>query len=358
MSFISGSILIDAPASALNNSGEKISGTRLQENTVATKYIRNRENETYPYVSAQALRYWLRATLENTDPEWKYLSPHRENKVSYTDGNPISWWDDDLLGYMRASGDKKQEDEAQKKGFTPREVNADKKLVTITRAAPFRASTLVSLAPVQLTNDFGAMTRHEGDPVPYEHQFYKAILQGLFSLDLGMAGKFYYRRRTGFQNLDEVRRQLAEKQGLTHIEDEQAYQLSLPERLKRVKSLMTAMGQLQGGAKQAVHYTDVSPAVVVCAITTGGNHPFNYIFSSKRERVSFESDVFMQTITNAKKHNQLLSPVFVGWKPGFLPEEFAAMNKLGNQDVKVADPVSALSNLNQWLEDNSEIWDK
>ena len=28
------------------------------------------------------------------------------------------------------------------------------------------------------------MSRHEGDPVPFEHQFYRTTLKGLFSLDL------------------------------------------------------------------------------------------------------------------------------------------------------------------------------
>ena len=34
----------------------------------------------------------------------------------------------------------------------------------------------------------------KGDPVPFEHEFYRAHLQGLFSLDLTCAGFFRCRK--------------------------------------------------------------------------------------------------------------------------------------------------------------------
>ena len=57
---------------------------------------------------------------------------------------------------------------------------------TVTRVSPLRVSTLdlnctdTSMLP----SDFGTMSRHEGDPVPHEHQFYRTTLKGLLSLDL------------------------------------------------------------------------------------------------------------------------------------------------------------------------------
>src|SRR6266511_6051273 len=103
MAFVSGLMLIDTPASALNNAGS-VPGART-DNTVAVKSIYTRNGETYPYVSAQAFRYWLRTSLEQL-PEtgWKAAPVYRESKVAYTDANPIRYWDDDLFGYMRAQG--------------------------------------------------------------------------------------------------------------------------------------------------------------------------------------------------------------------------------------------------------------
>jgi CRISPR-associated protein Cst2 len=95
-SFVTGTMVIDAPASALNNSGEKIPMART-DNTSSVKYIRANDGKTYPYVSAQAARYWLRDTLRLYDSEWRMSEVYREDKVAYTDANPIEWWDDDLL---------------------------------------------------------------------------------------------------------------------------------------------------------------------------------------------------------------------------------------------------------------------
>ena len=63
-------------------------------------------------------------------------------------------------------------DDPQLEKMTPLEDEKGES-TTVTRAAPFRVSTLVSIAPVDITADWGSMPRHEGDPVPYEHQFYR-----------------------------------------------------------------------------------------------------------------------------------------------------------------------------------------
>src|SRR5947199_9508815 len=104
MAFVTGLLLIDAPASALNNLGN-IPGERL-ENTSGVKVIRTgttpRDRQSYPYVSAQAFRYWLRTTAEKRVEGWRAAPMYREDKIAYTDSNPLLWWDDDLFGYMRA----------------------------------------------------------------------------------------------------------------------------------------------------------------------------------------------------------------------------------------------------------------
>ena len=95
MPFISGVMLIDAPASALNNAGANPSAPT--DNAVATKIIRTKQG-AFPYVSAQSFRYWLRTTLENaSDIPWNAAPIFRKAKVAYTDANPILWWDDDLF---------------------------------------------------------------------------------------------------------------------------------------------------------------------------------------------------------------------------------------------------------------------
>jgi CRISPR-associated protein Cst2 len=322
MAFVTGLLLIDAPASALNNLGA-IPGER-EENTVGVKVI-NTKAGYFPYVSAQAFRYWLRATLERRVPEWKASPIFREEKIAYTDANPIRYWDDDIFGYMRAPGKSDTAKKSREQMTTLDEATPVKD--TITRASPFRVSTLVSIAPVNLTNDFGVMSRHEGNPVPHEHQFYRTTLKGLFSLDLWACGTFSYRNRTGFRNLDDERvRLITDIPNVQHLATDQSYRLPKADRIERVKALFSGMAQLEGGAKQTLHYTDVSPALVIFAVTNGGNHIFHHTVGSNRNGLP---EVKIEALREALRvfADSILSPVYVGWVKGYLDEARAGFEQ-------------------------------
>ncbi|NJO05932.1 MAG: type I-B CRISPR-associated protein Cas7/Cst2/DevR [Chloroflexaceae bacterium] len=355
MAFVTGLLLIDAPASALNNAGAD-TGART-DNTVAVKAIRTRTGDRYPYVSAQAFRYWLRTTLEAMpDTGWQAAPIFRETKVAYTDANPIKYWDDDLFGYMRAPSTKKAAKDQRDADAT--RTNETPTTDTLTRAAPFRVGTLVSIAPVSITDDFGTMSRHDGDPVPHEHQFYRTVLQGLFSLDLAACGTFSYRHKTGFRNLDEHRKQEAEQRGLIHLEHVRSYRLPHAERVRRVQALFEGMARLEGGAKQTIHYTAVAPAVVVLAVTRGGNHIFNYIIGEQQGRPTLNADALREALSVFA--DELLSPVYIGWVSGFHDPVRADLLALA-QDyplIQVSHPrqafaalVTALGDHPAWLED-------
>ena len=318
MSFVTGLMLIDAPASALNNLGN-IPGART-DNTVGVKLIRARDG-AYPYVSAQAFRYWLRTTLENAGLGWAVAPIYREKKVAYTDANPILWWDDDLFGYMRAPS--KKTDAVKARSADESRVGETPTTDTVTRVSPFRVSTLVSIAPVNVTEDFGTMSRHEGDPVPYEHQFYRTTLKGLFSLDLHACGTFSYRQKTGFRNLDDGRTEMAKKvEGIKHLEDEKSYRLPLDERVHRIGALFEGLAHLEGGAKQTLHYTDVAPALVILAVTRGGNHIFGHVIGATgRGLPEIKIDALEEALTVFD--DDILSDVYIGWVEGYLDNERA-----------------------------------
>jgi CRISPR-associated protein Cst2 len=313
MAFLTGLMLIDAPASALNNAGKDEEARN--ENEVAVKFIRSRQGQ-FPYVSAQAFRYWLRSTLEQT-PElgWKAAPVFREKKIAYTDANPIVWWDDDLFGYMRAQSKKSEAAERRKQDAT--RANETPTSTEISRASPFRVSTLISLAPVSITSDFGTMTRHEGDPVPHAHQFYRAVLKGLVSLNLHTAGTFSSSDRTGYRNLDDNRVEAAQKLGLENLGDkEKSYRLKPEDRVERIAALVRALGIIYGGAKLALHYTDVTPVVFVAMVTRGGNNPLQYLIAAGDKG---QPEVQAQAVQESFKvwRDQVLSKLYVGWVQGF-----------------------------------------
>jgi len=317
MSFITGLLLIDAPASALNNLGS-VPGART-DNTTGVKLIKTKEG-AYPYVSAQAFRYWLRTTLENSDLGWQAAPIYREEKIAYTDANPLLYWDDDLFGYMRAPS-KKESAKAKREADATR-ANETETVETVTRVAPFRVSTLISIAPVTVVDDFGVMARQEGNPVPHEHQFYRTTLKGLFSLDLYASGTFWYSSKTGFRNLDEVRKEQAEKSQLQSVDGEMAYRLPFEQRLQRLTTLFEGLARLEGGAKQTLHYTDVSSALVILAATKGGNHIFGHtINATPRGIPQINIESLREALTIFQ--NEILSDVYIGWVKGYLDEERA-----------------------------------
>lgn len=348
MSFVTGLVLIDAPASALNNLGN-IPGERT-DNVVGVKMIRARDG-SYPYVSAQAFRYWLRTTLERSVADWKAAPIYREEKIAYTDANPIEYWDDDLFGYMRApskraSAKEQREKDESRNGETPT-------TEAITRVSPFRVSTLVSIAPINITEDFGVMSRHEGNPVPHEHQFYRTTLKGLFSLDLHASGTYSYRNKSGFRNLDAVRVAHAQEMKLSHNAKEKTYRLPATDRVRRVSTLFEGMAMLEGGAKQSMHYTDVTPAVVVLAVTRGGNHIFGHVVGANgRGQPEIKIDALQEALSVFKE--EILSTVYVGWVRGYLDEERSHLEAFLKQEnetrIRIMHPRDAYRALIEDLE--------
>jgi CRISPR-associated protein Cst2 len=350
MSFITGLLLIDAPASALNNLGN-IPGERT-DNVVGVKMIRAKDG-AYPYVSAQAFRYWLRTTLENSGIGWKSAPIYREEKIAYTDANPIEYWDDDLFGYMRAPS--KKESAKVARAADESRITETPTTDTITRISPFRVSTLVSIAPVNITDDFGVMARQEGFPVPHEHQFYHTTLKGLFSLNLRASGTFLYRQKAGFRNLDDERIKRAEDMKLEHLTEEKAYRLSKTSRIERISALLEGMAKLEGGAKQTLHYTDVAPALVIFAVTKGGNHIFGHVIGANGKGLpEVKISAFEEALTVFK--DEILSPVYVGWVKGYLDEERGKFETFAkDKNIVISHPREAYQALIQNLKKN-ETW--
>lgn len=289
---IVGLMLIDAPHSALNNAGSD-AGDRT-DNIVRVKTIR-KGMVRYPYVSGQALRYWWRDTLENKF-DWEMSPISREKKIAFTEANPIDYPDDDVFGYMRAL---KKNDGG-----------------TVTRIAPLKNSPLVSVIGQNPTNDFGVMARQEGDPVPFEHEFYSTVLKGIFSLDLGCLGVFNETEKTGYRNMYPKLVELAKEKGLTNEED--AWVLDDETRVRRAQDIINSLPYLSGGAKSSSHLTDVSPKILVLTAIDGGNHIFMNIVREENGEVVFDLNAFDEVI---KEYGDIIkSDIFIGTRTGFLKE--------------------------------------
>jgi CRISPR-associated protein Cst2 len=339
MAHLSGAFLIDCPASALNNFGSKEEGR--YDNWSTVKYVRSREGYL-PYVSAQAFRYWMRESLQAV-PGWTPAPIFREDKIAYTDANPIEFAEDDLFGYMRAPGSSKEvEKQWAEKGLTGQEKKG-KSFVTLTRVSPFKVSTLISIAPLkELGFDYGTMSRGEGDPVPHVHEFYRTTLLGMFSIDLRMMGRFYHVDRTGYRHLDAIRVKLAEERGLTPYDNNRAFELDLGARKARLRQLLEGLAHISGGAKQALHYTDVAPKLLFMAVAKGGNHLFGTAVGANKEGTpKIQAHALKETASVFK--DDLLSPFYLGLAQGYLDEQRPALKELidGKKIEEVAEGFSA-----------------
>lgn len=325
MSHVTAVLLIDAPASALNNAGKDEEART--ENAVAVKFIRTPEGR-YPYVSAQAIRYWLRTMLAAT-PGWSPSPVFRETKVAYTDAEPTKYAEDDVFGYMRAASKSRDEKRAAKRAeIAAASTPVDEEVGEVTRISPLRVGTLVAIAPVRIVQDFGTMARADGDPVPHEHQFYRAHMKAPVALDLTSIGTFFVSQRVGFKNLDAVRVENAKKAEAKpmKVRGFDVWRLPLPQRRARAAPVLRSLGKLEGGAKQTLHLTDTAPAILLLAICRSGNQPFLRVFQEGDDATVFRDDVFEEALRVFA--NDLQSDVYVGWAKGFLDAERKKLDEM------------------------------
>ncbi len=307
-----GLTLIDAPYSALNNAGTEAS--QATENIVTVKKLQ-KGRDTYPYVSGQAWRNWWRTTLEQEFDDWKNSPIEREKKIAFTAADPVAYDDDDVFGYMRAQS----------------EMQGKKKVnLTVTRLSPLKCSPLISIDPQTPTNDFGVMARQEGDPVPYEHQFYSCVLQGIFSLDLAAVGTFSHINKTGYLNIAESYVAKIQEAHGTQIGEEPVWVLPKETRVRRCQQTLEALTLLSGGAKLTSHLTDVTPKLIILSVLNGGNHPFMNLMVEQNGVGELSTDALREIIEDYA--DRFCDAIYIGRRSGFMDELDEELNDLANNN--------------------------
>ncbi len=311
-----GFVLLDVDVVALNNAGKNT--TSNFDNAVATKRI-YKNGRSYVYVSGQAWRFWWREALQK-NIVWEMSPITRENKIAFTNANPIKYPDDDVFGYMRAATE-----EVEVKGKM-KKVN-----ITVTRVSPLKNSAIVSVGSVSPTENWSSMTRQDGDAVPYSKQEYSAIMKGMFSLDLSQIGTFANYNKTGFVNLSDALKKEALQNGATEVDDpfiknekgdpHKLVQLSADVRNKRAIDTIQALKYISGGAMQTNNMGDVTPKFIILATTNTGNHPFSHVVKSD----GLKDDVALLNIGGIKEvlkdyQSTFQGNVFIGIRSGFMED--------------------------------------
>lgn len=337
-----GFILLDVDVVALNNAGKNTNSNF--DNAVATKKI-YKNGRSFTYVSGQAWRYWWRESLK-LNHGWSLSPITRENKIAFTDADPIKYPDDDVFGYMKAAKDVIRDEAGNP--VLDNKGKEKKEDVTVTRVSPLKNSAIVSVAGVGTVENWSSMARQEGDSVPYSKEEYSAIMKGMFSLDLFQIGTFASYNKTGFKNLTEKLKEQAISNGASQIDDpfvksktrepQRLVQLDKETRTKRVLDTLAALKTISGGAMQTNNMTDVTPKFIVLATMTSGNHPFSHIATNegqKSEKAILNIPGLREVLNDYK--TLFKGRIFIGKRSGFMDEYNEELKSLEKEfeNVKV-----------------------
>ncbi len=301
MTYLVGKFVLGVVAGAPNNG--------MGEDNVARAKQMRVGRDTYPYVSAQAFRRWVRDSLPSSEERSEVVrSGSGARQQAYTAGRPDRYVDDDLFGYMVAL----KKEKGQASG-------------TCQRDTVLGTGTFVAVTPRRPTQDFGTMSRGfeaGANPVIHEHEFYSAELAGDVMLDLPRVGVF----ETAGSGLKIALTAAAAEQAAaldgacrTTLRGNAAVALSLAERRRRVAVLLQTLAEVRGGAKQSLHYGDRTPALVVLAPMRGGVNPYTRVLGSRDAHTVFRADVLREELRAWSDEHD--GPVLLGWAPGFLGDQ-------------------------------------
>lgn len=334
---ITGTILIEANGAALNNAGQA-EGLRV-DNAIAVKQIRV-GRLSYPYVSGQAWRRWLREVLY-ADFNWAPSEVTRETKSAYTKGDPITYEEDDLFGYMvarkRAGKTSKKKKEQSDENAISLD-NTEEGSGTYRRISPLKNSLLISCLPNIIANDFGHFSRNlpqDTDMIPFEAEHYSTYLQGVFTISLNDVGRFMVGEMC---DISEDIKEKHEEKLKGDPNNQKVFWLSKEDRIKRVQEVLKAMAYLRGGARLARNLSDVSPVVVLIGSLDGANAPFQRIFSADDNNESVILNIErLESVLNDYE-NRFLStdnakPLLLGYRPTVLANEVEVLNKFSNSKL-------------------------
>lgn len=227
----------------------------------------------FPYASSQAMKRALRDTLKGLG--YTPLSPIINSSPAKTVGDPRSYIDDDLFGYMDASSKKSGNNEADR--------------LNGTRKAVISMTPLISLSGFQDNVDFGANMmglRTGGNPMPYETEVHRGWYRVSLYVDLDRVGN-----GDGFVKeikvvKEGVKPEDLQKEGLETYdfleEKNDAFTLKKIEynpldndtRYHRAKALIDAIRFLAPSGRSSSWLVDLTPKLMVATYVKGAKTPF------------------------------------------------------------------------------------
>ncbi len=281
-------------------SAANINASHTEGNIQTIKRVTLPDGGVLPYISGQAVRRMLRDRLY--DLGWTLSEPFA--KVSSQEVTPPvkpdEYIDEDLFGYMDASGAKR-------------------------RTSPTRVSALVGLFPYWGDRDLGTRSFERFGQSPaeggnlFETELYYNLFRGTLLVELDRVGVIPA-SELGKGQSDEIR-------------------LPVEERVERLKALVQALSLLWGGGRTARMLTDLSPRFVAYARLKIKVPLFLEAVQVKHQQGGYYLETepichAVKRLNNAKWREAIL----FGYEPSFFENEQNLMEQL--QEVGAVMPLS------------------
>jgi CRISPR-associated protein Cst2 len=324
--FIQGAMIINAPSASLNlgQDGIKRISTKGEDGNLVR----------FSYLSGQFIKSKIKETL--LDQGEKLSKPEiiqvpSKGNTPTTSCNPFEYLDDDLFGYMNVINSDNHENPGT------------------TRVAPFKISYFLGKEG-DITKDFavkqnGALAGGGGlTTMPLDDNnrlFASTTYSGFFSIDVNFSGRFFKGSTSGFKNIAE-KFQLEKYKSIIERQDEFEIVLSLDIRRERLQKLLKTLPFINGGARLATVYSDLSPKFVIYCVTDSGNHLFQEIASINQH---FNLKALMESVVDFK--SSIRSDIYIALHHGFLDnkrKEILEKIEKHNQEAKDGEPKFIFNN--------------
>jgi len=218
------------------------------DNINPIKKLSLNNGQELPYVSSQTIRRALRDNLEDMGCEISVITAGTGKNPPKTECNLEKYIDDDLFGYMDASGNQQ-------------------------RTSPVRVESLVALNIYKGDLDFGTnlMSKDEGgNPNIFETEIHSGYYRGTILIELDRVGS---EGKKGDQNY---------------------FELSNKIKKERLLKFLDAFRTLWSSGRQTRFLADISPKFIAAALMTAKNPIFLEAVNIEKDQINIEE---LKTVT-------------------------------------------------------------
>lgn len=277
-----------------------INGSWTEGNVSTVKKITTPNGLQIPYISGQSLKYQIRKAWKEMGLN-ELLSEVKQTTISkgvdFSEGEPIKYIDDDLLGYM-ITGKKGTSEENRR------------------RTAVVRTSAAIGIFPFRNDRDLGTKSKEQtgGDVSAggniFETEIYYNYFRVNFLIELDRLGVYQ-----DFELAKAVKGKVKN--------------LSIEDKRIRLKYLLEAITNIWGGGKQSRLLTDMSPKFLAVTFQNAKNPIFLETLT-----VSENEELNTKAVEEVLSGNSnIIQNQFIGVQSGIFKNDVATKLKDFNPDT-------------------------